>query len=105
VARLLAGLVGLVAAIAAGLAVVRDATAGAVAVLAGAGAVGALALLVAARAADRDDRAVHARLYAAHLEESAAARAGAPLADLVALGLAEPAAGEEEPVAARERHA
>lgn len=96
VARVLAGVVAALAALAAGLAQVRDATPEAVLVLVAAGVLGAGALLVAARMADREDAGLHARLYAAHLAETPGARAHAPAADLVALGLANlPEGGDE----------
>jgi len=97
VARVLAGIVAALAAFAAALAQARDATPAAVLVLLAAGVLGAGVLLLAARAADREDADLHARLYAAHLAESPGARAHAPEADLVALGLANlPEGGEED---------
>ena len=81
---------------AAALALSRDGGAGAALILAAAGLAGALAIALAARSGVRDDPTLDARVYAARLAESPEARAAAPEADLVALGLARlPEPGEE----------
>ncbi len=87
----------LLALAAAAIALGRDGGTAAALILAGAGVVGALAIALAARSGARDDPTLDARLYAARLQSSSDARAAAPEADLVALGLSRlPEPGEEE---------